>query len=197
MTRIPVTAHSCVIICLLFPSASNKIAAMQSGNSTQAVNNGLLLGDFTQVFSFDMASEFIDEKVVTSDPAGTISSGLFHVYATKEFLATISIGSSYNTTTSAWDYRSFVLGFDISGDTTSPPRPFCFAEVPGIASSSAYSTDVYKGHLRVSTTEYFWSETNDNTTMTTTISILKVLQSQPGVTTQQVIDALVAKLTAP
>ena len=120
-----------------------------------------------------MASDFIDKKVVYAGAAGSFLPAWPTVYATQDFLATISTGSSFNTTTSAWDSTSFILGFDISGDTSASPRPFCFAEVPGIATSNSYSTDVYEGHLRILTTEYFWSE-NGTLSTTATLSILDV-----------------------
>ncbi|KAL3761460.1 hypothetical protein ACHAWU_007419 [Discostella pseudostelligera] len=149
-----------------------QVSAMQSGDSTQDATNGNLLVAFMQVIRFDMASDFIDGKVVISDVGGTLSSAWPYVYATQDFLATITDGSYYNSTTSVWDAASFIIGFDISGDTTAAPKPFCFAEVSGSTSFGQYSVDLFDGHLRVLTSEYFWSETTSNTT--SIISVLKV-----------------------
>ncbi len=143
---------------------------MQSGESTQDASTGPLLGAFIQVVNFDMESEYIDEEVVYAGAAASFLPGWPYVYATQDFLATISTGSSFNATTSAWDSTSFILGFDISGDTSSTPRPYCFAEVPGTATFNSYSTDVYEGHLRILTAEYFSSE--NSTSITTILSIL-------------------------
>lgn len=144
---------------------------MQSGESTQDARNGHLLGNFVQVLRFDMASNFIDEKVDISEVAGTLTPGWPYVYATQDFLATISGGSYYNTSTSAWDATSFIIGFDISGDTTAAPKPFCFAEIPG-STINQYPADLYDGHLRVLTAEYYWNETSSRTA--SIISVLKV-----------------------
>jgi hypothetical protein len=144
---------------------------MQSGDSTQDASNGHLLGTFVQVLRFDMASNFIDEKVIISDLAGTLSQGWPHVYATQDFLATISGGSYYNTSTSDWDETTFIIGFDISGDTMTAPKPFCFAEIQGHMINQ-YSADLYDGHLRVLTTEYDYGI--ETTGTISKISVLKV-----------------------
>jgi len=148
-----------------------QIAAMQSGDSTQDASNGHLLGTFVQVLSFDMTSNFIDEQVLMSDIAGTLSPGWPYVYATQDFLATISGGSHYNTSTSTWDDTTFIIGFDISGDTTTAPKPFCFAEIQG-QTTNQYSADLHDGHLRVLTSEYYFG--NETAIPTSKISVLKV-----------------------
>lgn len=153
-----------------------QVAAMQSGESTKDNFGGNLLGSFVQVISFDASSDFVDEKI-SPNVAGGFSSGWINaIYASQDFAATLSVGSNYNADTTNWDQATFILGFDIS---TLNPKPFCYAEISG-APLNQYSADLYEGHLRVVTTEFFWS---DNTSRTTNkIFVLKVPQSDEGTT---------------
>ena len=148
-----------------------RVAAMQSGNNTKdATYDGNMLGQFVQVSSFDMSSDF-DDETISVDVAGGFSSGwLESVYASTTFVSTQSLGSNYNEATGDWDQSTFILGFDISGDS---PTPFCYGEVPGHPINQ-YSVDLYDGHLRVATTESRWSETDSVSRTTNKISVLKL-----------------------
>ena len=149
---------------------------MQSGETTKDSFGGNLLGSFVQVISFDASSDFVDEKITTNIAGGFSSGWVNNIYASQDFAATLSVGSDYNAETTNWDQATFILGFDISTPT---PKPFCYAEIPG-APLNQYSADLYEGHLRVVTTEFFWSATTSRTT--NKIFVLKVPQSDDGTT---------------
>eukprot|EP00571_Detonula_confervacea_P009424 CAMPEP_0172328374 /NCGR_PEP_ID=MMETSP1058-20130122/60317_1 /TAXON_ID=83371 /ORGANISM="Detonula confervacea, Strain CCMP 353" /LENGTH=1083 /DNA_ID=CAMNT_0013045487 /DNA_START=93 /DNA_END=3345 /DNA_ORIENTATION=+ len=137
-----------------------QVAAMQSGDSTEDRTSGDMLGSFVQVLSFNMSSDFVNEKISTN-VAGGFSSGWLHsVYASQEFAGALSVGSNYNKATGEWDESTFILGFDISGGD---PLPFAYAEVRG-QPLNEYSVDMYGGHLRVVTTERQWSSSTRSTT---------------------------------
>jgi len=137
-----------------------QVAAMQSGDSTEDTTGGDMLGSFVQVLSFDMMSDF-ENKVISSNVAGGFSSGwLDSVYASQEFVASLSRGSNYNEVTGEWDESTFILGFDIS---SAIPRPFSYAEVRG-SPLNEYSVDLYDGYLRVVTTERQWFSSTSRTT---------------------------------
>jgi len=159
------------------PPLIPKVAAMQSGNTTDAFG-GNLLGSFVQVISFDASSDFVDKKISTNIAGGFSSGWISSIYATQDFAATLSVGSTYNATTNYWDQATFILGFDIS---TPIPKPFSYAEIPG-SPLNQYSADLYEGHLRVVTTEWFWSDATSTSTTTNKIFVLKVPKSGEGST---------------
>merc|ERR1719203_1541707 len=129
-----------------------QLAAMQSGDSEEDRSDGVLLSQFVQVLSFNMSADFVDKEINTR-VAGAFSSGwLSSVYASQNFVATLNVGSNYDSKTGDWSQATFVLGFDIGGAV---PKPFCYAEIPG-SPLNQYSTDLYQGHLRVVTTENNW-----------------------------------------
>jgi len=150
---------------------------MQSGNTTDAFG-GNLLGSFVQVISFDASSDFVDKKISTNIAGGFSSGWISSIYATQDFAATLSVGSTYNATTNYWDQATFILGFDIS---TPIPKPFSYSEIPG-SPLNHYSADLYEGHLRVVTTEWFWSDATSTSTTTNKIFVLKVPKSGEGST---------------
>ena len=152
-----------------------QVAAMQSGNSTKdATYDGNLLGQFVQVLSFDMSSDYemsedFENAQIGTNLAGGFSSGYINsVYASQDFVSTQSVGSSYNEATGDWDQNTFVLGFDTGGDK---PKPYAFAEITG-SPLNQYSVDLWDGHLRIATTETRWFDSEDRTT--NKISVLKL-----------------------
>jgi len=158
-----------------------QVAAMQSGDTnTTAYSTDLIVGTYVQVFSFDMSSGFDNDNTTATtevseifpNVGGAFSSGWSSiVYAAQEFAATLNVGSTWNNATGMWDSSTFILGFDISGTA---PKPFSYAEIPGTPLNQ-YSVDLYQGHLRVVTTEWFWNETSSSTT--NKIFVLKVPKS--------------------
>jgi DNA excision repair protein ERCC-4 len=158
-------------------STLTQVAAMQSGNTTDAFG-GNLLGSFVQVISFDASSDFVDKKISTNIAGGFSSGWINSIYATQDFAATLSVGSTYNARTNYWDQATFILGFDISSPIS---KPFSYAEIPG-SPLNQYSADLYEGHLRVVTTEWFWSDTTSTSTTTNKIFVLKVPKSGEGST---------------
>lgn len=156
---------------VIFSNSYSQLAAMQSGNSTKDSLGGNIIGSFVQVIGFDASSDFVDEKISTNIAGGFSSGWVNSIYASQDFAATLSVGSNYNAETTEWDQATFILGFDISTPT---PKPFCYAEIPG-SPLNQYSADLYEGHLRVVTTEFFWSDTLSRTI--NKIFVLKVPQS--------------------
>lgn len=152
------------------------VAAMQSGNSTFDNTYGNVLGSFVQILSFDMSADFNNDMntsaaaaEIVANVGGAFSSGwVSSVYASQDFAATLSVGSSWNDVSGLWDQSTFILGFDISGAV---PKPFSYAEIPG-QPLNQYSVDLYQGHLRVVTTEFFWNDITSSTT--NKIFVLKV-----------------------
>jgi hypothetical protein len=154
---------------------------MQSGDTNAtAYSTDPIIGTYVQVFSFDMSSDFNNDNTSATTEVseifpyvgGAFSSGWSSiVYAAQEFAATLNVGSKWNSATGVWDSSTFILGFDISGTA---PKPFSYAEIPG-SPLNQYSVDLYQGHLRVVTTEWFWNETSSSTT--NKIFVLKVPKS--------------------
>ena len=148
---------------------------MQSGDTQDSAVSDVI-GTFVQLLSFDMSSDFNNDETTSTEVAeifanvgGAFSSGwISSVYASQDFAATLSVGSKWNSNTSMWDQSTFILGFDISGPV---PLPFSYAEIPG-QPLNQYSVDLYQGHLRVVTSEWFWSETTSSTS--NKIFVLKV-----------------------
>ena len=148
---------------------------MQSGDTQDSAVSDVI-GTFVQLLSFDMSSDFNNDETTSTEVAeifanvgGAFSSGwISSVYASQDFAATLSVGSKWNSNTSMWDQSTFILGFDISGPF---PLPFSYAEIPG-QPLNQYSVDLYQGHLRVVTSEWFWSETTSSTS--NKIFVLKV-----------------------
>jgi hypothetical protein len=69
-----------------------QIAAMQSGDSDEDRNDGVLLSQFVRVLSFDMAADFVNRDIPTN-VGGAFSSGwLSSVYASQNFAATLNVG---------------------------------------------------------------------------------------------------------
>jgi len=96
-----------------------QISAMQSGN-TSDTTNGDLLSQFVSVISFDTSADYLDEEIPIA-LSGTFSSGWINsVYASRDFVAALAVGSSYNQNTKNWDQSTFILGFDISKSTPTP-----------------------------------------------------------------------------
>ncbi|KAL3822484.1 hypothetical protein ACHAXA_002502 [Cyclostephanos tholiformis] len=159
-----------------------QVAAMQSGDAEVGASIDLL-GNYVQLLSFNMSSDFSnDQTATTTDVAeivanvgGAFSSGwISSVYASQDFAAILSVGGKWNNATGMWDQSTFILGFDINGTA---PKPFSYAEIPG-APLNQYSADLYQGHLRVVTTEWFWNETTSSTT--NKIFVLKVPNAEEG-----------------
>lgn len=155
---------------------------MQSGDAEVGASIDLL-GNYVQLLSFNMSSDFSnDQTATTTDVAeivanvgGAFSSGwISSVYASQDFAAILSVGGKWNNATGMWDQSTFILGFDINGTA---PKPFSYAEIPG-APLNQYSADLYQGHLRVVTTEWFWNETTSSTT--NKIFVLKVPNAEEG-----------------
>lgn len=152
---------------------------MQSGdNNATAYSTDLIVGTYIQVFSFDMTSDFnkddgtTEVAEISTNVGGAFSSGWSStIYAAQEFAATLNVGGAWNSATGNWESSTFILGFDISGTA---PKPFSYAEIPG-SPLNQYSVDLYQGHLRVVTTEWFWNETTSSTT--NKIFVLKVPKS--------------------
>ena len=150
---------------------------MQSGD-TQVSAFDDVIGTFVQLLSFNMSSDFNNDETaptevgeIFANVGGAFSSGyLSSVYASQDFAATLSVGSKWNNATGMWDQSTFILGFDISGDA---PKPFSYAEIPG-SPLNQYSTDLYQGHLRVVTTEFFWFEATSTSSTLNKIFVLKV-----------------------
>jgi hypothetical protein len=184
---------------------------MHSGEQTGSV---LLLGAFVQILSFDTASDFIDEHVVTN-VAGVFLPERPFVYFAQDLMALISPGLYYNSTTTSFDAVSLILGFDISDDQTPAPRPFCFGQIPGGATFSKhfssdfpgsenyiqYSADLYEGRLRVLTANNYvpWDDfSSESSTTTATISVLEVpsVTSDAG-TEMLLIGEISLQLTSP
>jgi uncharacterized secreted protein with C-terminal beta-propeller domain len=148
---------------------------MQSGDTQDSAFSDVI-GTFVQLLSFDMSSDFNNDKTTSTKVAkifanvrGAFSSGwISSIYASQDFAATLSVGSKWNNNTGMWDQSTFTLGFDINGTA---PLPFSYAEIPGLPLNQ-YSADLYQGHLRVVTTVWFWSETMSN--MMNKIFVLKV-----------------------
>ena len=107
-----------------------KIFGLYSGMNTHDVENSNMLGSFVQLVSFDMSSDFINENILPG-VAGAFLPELSKVYITQDFVALFSDDSFYNSTTNEWDSAPLILGFDITGDVTAAPRPFCFGRIPG------------------------------------------------------------------
>ncbi|KAL7522694.1 hypothetical protein ACHAWX_007636, partial [Stephanocyclus meneghinianus] len=152
-----------------------KISAMQSGNNSDATN-GDLLSQFVSVVSFDTSSNYADQEIPIN-MAGSFASGyLSSVYVSQDFVAALTVGSSYDPERSSWDQSTFILGFDISSPV---PVPFAFAEVPG-SPVNQYAADLYDGHFRIATTEWLWSEVNMTSRTTNKIYVLQLPSDTDG-----------------
>eukprot|EP00585_Thalassiosira_rotula_P013334 CAMPEP_0196131514 /NCGR_PEP_ID=MMETSP0910-20130528/1486_1 /TAXON_ID=49265 /ORGANISM="Thalassiosira rotula, Strain GSO102" /LENGTH=919 /DNA_ID=CAMNT_0041390991 /DNA_START=228 /DNA_END=2987 /DNA_ORIENTATION=- len=157
-----------------------QIAAMQSGNGTDA-KNGNLLGQLVQVSSFDMSAAFssvgIEGEIprVRVDVAGAFASGYSRmVYASQDFAASVNVGWEYDPSKGDWHSATFIQGFDISGAT---PKPLSYAELSG-EPINQYSLDYYQNHLRVVTTQSTWWPERKTTNK---LWVLEVPERSPGV----------------
>ncbi|KAL9186358.1 hypothetical protein ACHAXT_005596 [Thalassiosira profunda] len=154
-----------------------RIAAMQSGETTDDLTGGDMLQQIVQVQSFDMASDvaaFAATEGVATNVASAFSSGwLSQVYASQNFAATLSTGNSYDKTTGEHQESTFVLGFDLGSGV---PMPLAYAEVKGTPLNQ-YSTDFYDGHLRTVTRQ--WTGWDPTSRTKNKIFILEV--PKPGV----------------
>ena len=134
-----------------------QLAAMQSGNSTNAPSSNFL-EKMVQITTFDMSGvDGVEVSEIPVNVAGAFQTGYSsYVYASENFVTSVSVGHEYKS--GEWKSATYLQGFDISGLT---PKPYSYAELSG-SPLNQYSLDLYENHLRVVTTQTmgWWPDRN-------------------------------------
>ena len=141
-----------------------------NGNSSMPdLTGGNLISGFTQVTTFDMASDFGSDGSISLSVAGAFNEGWISVTSVGDgFIATVTDGYTYDYSTEKSYYNTYLLGFDTTGATA---EPFCYGSVPGWLSNK-FSLDLWDGHLRVATTAY--DDWTSNSTTSNKIFVLRI-----------------------
>jgi len=178
-------SHIFQISMMQEPKDGTNATGEVDGNDMPDLTSGNLLGQFVQLTSFNMSSDFGVDGIIPASVSGTFAQGdgwLSSVYVTENFVGVMTNGYFYDYETGTSYSNTYVLGFNTA---TGIAIPFCLGKVPG-SLVNQYAVDKWDGHLRIATSDWIWNDMNF--TYTTSNKIFELLL--PGQSDGPVMDVV-------